>query len=150
MAINAQMLEGRWKEIRGQLHERWGQLTNDELDQAHGNVEQLVGTIQRKTGESRERIQDFLEQLAGHVSGATRTPGADSSSTQSAAARAQELSQQARDQAQMAAEQAIEQMRASYYGARDAVRRRPMESITTCFGIGVVTGLLVGLIIRGR
>lgn len=149
MTINSQTLQGHWNEIRGKLHERWGQLTDDELNQAQGNVEQLVGAIQRKTGESRERIQSFLEELTanGHSAG-QGAMGAAQESVQAAAARAQEMAQQAREQAELAAEQALAQLRANYESSQELVRRHPLESIATCFGIGVVTGLMVGLLVR--
>jgi len=53
MTVNQQTLEGNWNEIKGKLHERWGQLTQDDLQRARGDVDQLVGLIQRKTGEAR-------------------------------------------------------------------------------------------------
>ncbi len=51
--INQQMLYGDWNEIKGQLRRRWGQLTDDDLPQIRGDAEQIIGAIQRKTGEAR-------------------------------------------------------------------------------------------------
>jgi len=59
---NQQTLQGNWNEIKGQLRSKWGSLTDDDLAIFNGNVEQLVGTIQRKTGEAREGIEQFFEQ----------------------------------------------------------------------------------------
>jgi uncharacterized protein YjbJ (UPF0337 family) len=64
--MNQQTLEGNWNEIKGKLHERWGQLTNDDLQKARGNVDQLVGLIQRKTGEARERVEQYLNDLTSN------------------------------------------------------------------------------------
>lgn len=44
--MNNDIFEGKWKEMRGQLKEWWGKLTDDELEQAAGNAEQLVGLLQ--------------------------------------------------------------------------------------------------------
>src|SRR5688572_18635123 len=66
MALNQQTLEGNWNEIKGKLHERWGQLTQDDLQKARGNVDQLVGLIQRKTGEARERVEQYLNDLTSN------------------------------------------------------------------------------------
>ncbi|MBV8233105.1 MAG: CsbD family protein, partial [Planctomycetaceae bacterium] len=63
MAINAQELQGQWNTLRGRLKERWGQLTDDDLQIQDGNVDQLVGRIQQKTGEAREAIENFLTEL---------------------------------------------------------------------------------------
>src|SRR5262245_7846004 len=55
--VNQQTLQGNWNEIKGKLRSKWGQLTNDDLQTAHGNVDQLIGLIQRKTGEARSSIE---------------------------------------------------------------------------------------------
>jgi uncharacterized protein YjbJ (UPF0337 family) len=63
MNVNIQTLKGNWNEIKGKLRERWGNITEDEWQRAQGNVEQLVGVIQRKTGEARENVMRYLEEL---------------------------------------------------------------------------------------
>jgi len=50
--INEQVLQGNWNEIKGKIRSKWGQLTNDDLQSFDGNVDRLVGLIQRKTGEA--------------------------------------------------------------------------------------------------
>ena len=65
--LNQQVLSGNWNEVRGKLKQKWGKLTNDDLRVFSGNVEQLVGQIQRKTGESRETIEDFLGRISEEV-----------------------------------------------------------------------------------
>ena len=59
--ITRQELEGQWNEVKGQIQERWGGLTDDELLQARGNANQLVGLIQQRTGEARSTIEEFLD-----------------------------------------------------------------------------------------
>lgn len=48
--IDKQSLAGNWNQLRGKLKEKWGKLTDDDLRQFSGNVDQLVGRIQSKTG----------------------------------------------------------------------------------------------------
>ena len=60
---NLETLKGSWNEVKGKLQEKWGQLTSDDLRVFNGNVDQLVGMIQRKTGEGREAIQQFLDNV---------------------------------------------------------------------------------------
>src|SRR5262245_3461969 len=64
--VNAQTLQGNWNEIKGKLRHKWGQLTNDDVQQFGGNVEQLVGLIQRKTGEARSSVEHYLEELTAN------------------------------------------------------------------------------------
>ena len=61
--INQQTLQGNWNEIKGKLRSKWGSLTDDDVKVFNGNVEQLVGTIQRKTGATSESIEQFFEQF---------------------------------------------------------------------------------------
>ena len=48
--MNQQILEGDWNEIKGQLRQRWGQLTDDDLPQIRGDAEQIIGAIQTQNG----------------------------------------------------------------------------------------------------
>ena len=56
--MNKDIFEGRWKEMRGQVKAWWGKLTDDDLEQAGGNVEQIVGLLQQKYGYTRERAEE--------------------------------------------------------------------------------------------
>ena len=62
--MNTDILEGKWKQIRGEIRETWGELTDDELDQIAGKRDKLAGTLQEKYGWSRDeaerQIDDFL------------------------------------------------------------------------------------------
>src|SRR5690349_19224124 len=61
--VNQEILQGSWNEVKGKLKNKWGRLTNDDLQQFDGNVEHLIGLIQRKSGESRAAIEQFLDEL---------------------------------------------------------------------------------------
>jgi uncharacterized protein YjbJ (UPF0337 family) len=49
--------EGTWDRIKGKIRETWGDLTDDDMEQARGNFEQFAGRVKEKTGESAEEIQ---------------------------------------------------------------------------------------------
>lgn len=63
--MNNDILEGKWKQLRGKVQEEWGELTDDELDQIAGRRDQLVGKIQEKYGYTRDeaerQVEDFLD-----------------------------------------------------------------------------------------
>ena len=61
--INQQVLQGNWNEIKGKLRNKWGQLSNDDVKSFDGNVDQLLGLIQKKTGEGRESVESFLNEV---------------------------------------------------------------------------------------
>ncbi|MCS7276016.1 MAG: CsbD family protein [Dehalococcoidia bacterium] len=55
--------EGRWDRIRGRIRLVWGNLTDDDVQQARGDLERLVGIIKERTGESAEAVRQRLQQL---------------------------------------------------------------------------------------
>jgi len=140
MAINAQELQGQWTKLRGQVKEKWGQLTDDDLQIHGGNVDQLVGKIQQKTGEGREAIEKFLGELTSHgASAISQAAGAVSNFASTAGDRF-------RDQYGNLTEQARER----FDSAQDVVRHNPTQSVAAAFGVGLVAGLIVGLALRSR
>jgi uncharacterized protein YjbJ (UPF0337 family) len=56
--MNKDVFEGKAKEMRGQVKEWWGKLTDNDLEQAGGNAEQIVGLIQQKYGYTREHAEE--------------------------------------------------------------------------------------------
>lgn len=61
--MNRDWMAGQWKEFKGDVHARWGKLTNDELDVIAGRREQLVGRIQKLYGASREQVERELNEM---------------------------------------------------------------------------------------
>lgn len=69
--MNTDILEGKWKQLRGEIRQRWGDLTDDELDQIAGKRDKLVGKLQEKYGyardEAEQQLDDFLEDIDSRV-----------------------------------------------------------------------------------
>lgn len=49
-----QKWQGRWDQLKGKAKSLWGNLTDDELLEAEGDYERLVGKVKEKTGKTRE------------------------------------------------------------------------------------------------
>lgn len=68
--MNKDILKGKWKQLRGEIKETWGELTDDEIDQIEGNADKLVGKLQEKYGytreEAEEEIEDFVDRTESH------------------------------------------------------------------------------------
>ena len=62
--MNTLQMKGNWNIIKGKLKERWGQLTDDDLQFVQGQEQQLVGRIQKRTGERREAVERALDEAA--------------------------------------------------------------------------------------
>jgi uncharacterized protein YjbJ (UPF0337 family) len=54
-------MAGNWKQLRGKAQEKWGKLTNDDLDVIDGKKDQLVGKIQEHYGQSREDAERVVD-----------------------------------------------------------------------------------------
>jgi len=67
--MNSDQLKGKWKQMKGSVKERWGKLTDDDLDIINGQNEQLVGKIQEKYGiakdEAQRQVDDWM-RVASH------------------------------------------------------------------------------------
>ena len=138
--INTQILQGNWNEIKGKLHGKWGTLTDDDLGVFNGNVEQLIATIQRKTGEARDSIERFVEQFRSEAASASGSAGET----------VRAYAQQAVETVQETSKQASESVRGAYADLEEMVRQRPAESLAVCFGVGVITGVVASLLLRWR
>ncbi len=57
-------IDGNWNQMKGRIKQTWGDLTDDDLKHAEGEVDELVGTIQKRTGEDRKKIEARLDKLA--------------------------------------------------------------------------------------
>lgn len=140
MAINMQELQGQWNSLKGKVKEKYGQLADDDLNIQGGNIDQLVGKIQQKTGEGREAIEKFLTGLTGKGSeGVANAAG-------QVAQYAQQVAPKVKEQVSQYASMAGEKLSS----AQDIVRQKPSQSVAVAFGVGIAAGLLVGLSLRGR
>jgi uncharacterized protein YjbJ (UPF0337 family) len=57
---NADRLAGNWKQFKGKVREKWGKLTNDDLDVIDGKREQLLGKLQERYGLARDAADKQL------------------------------------------------------------------------------------------
>lgn len=55
--MNTDIIKGQWKQMKGKVKERWGQLTDDQLNQMDGKKDQIVGEIQKTYGKTREEAE---------------------------------------------------------------------------------------------
>ena len=61
--MNRDVLEGKWKQLRGAIKETWGDLTDDELDQISGRYDKFVGKLQERYGYTREEAENELDEF---------------------------------------------------------------------------------------
>ncbi len=59
--MNWDQVEGKWKQYQGRFKEKWGKLTDDDLQRVSGRRDQLVGLIQERYGIAKEEASKQLD-----------------------------------------------------------------------------------------
>jgi len=136
MSTQQEQVLQNWDWLKGKILERWGELTEDELLEVEGQLDQLVSLIQQKTGEARQQIKRVINELNEEYGGALN--------------RAKETARQYADRATERMRDAADRAREGYDEAQELVRRRPAESVAVAFGTGLLIGVIVGLIARSK
>lgn len=150
--MNQQTLTGYWNQVRGKLKETWSELTDEELDHVEGNVEQLVGLLQQKSGEARDSIEHQLEALLKECEQFQSTDQKLGATAQHCAEQASEgakhLVHEVAESVQHSSEYLGEAVKHGYQETGQLVRTRPVQSLAVTFGAGLVAGVIVGLLLR--
>ena len=65
--MNKLEVKGDWNITKGKLKQKWGKLTDSDLQYTEGQQDELLGRIQKRTGETREAIEKALNEVfSGH------------------------------------------------------------------------------------
>ena len=59
--MNKDIIQGKWKEIKGKLKQQWGDLTDDEISKMKGSYDELSGILQKKYGYDRDRTEKEID-----------------------------------------------------------------------------------------
>lgn len=60
--MNWNQVQGKWNEVKGTAKERWGKLTDDDLDVVAGKKEKLVGKLQQRYGIAKEEAEKQIDR----------------------------------------------------------------------------------------
>ncbi|MGA9528755.1 MAG: CsbD family protein [Terriglobales bacterium] len=60
--MNSDQVQGKWKQIKGGVKERWGKLTDDDVNIINGQRDQLVGRVQERYGIAKEQAQKQVDE----------------------------------------------------------------------------------------
>ncbi len=55
--MNRDDLQGKWKQLKGSVKEKWGRLTDDDINIVEGKYDQLIGKIQERYGIARDEAE---------------------------------------------------------------------------------------------
>ena len=60
--MNSLTTKGNWNIAKGKLKQKFAQLTDDDLRFMEGKEDELVGLIQKRTGQAREAVERAISQ----------------------------------------------------------------------------------------
>ena len=63
--MNTLQLKGNWNIIKGKLKQKYANLTDDDLKYVEGKEHKLIGRIQKRTGETREAVENAIKEASG-------------------------------------------------------------------------------------
>lgn len=158
--MNKFTFDSSWNQVKGKLRQKFGQLTDDDLNFAEGKGEELLGRLQHKLGMGEDQLHEVLGEIKTSLNGsgvretveqvrtkATEVAGdlkakatevADEFRS-AASAKADEFKAQAGE----AYEQARQRARTVHEDAEEYVRNKPREAVFSALAAGFVLGLML-------
>ena len=65
--LNKDLMVGKWEQIKSRVKQRWGRITDDQLDQISGYYDELTGLIRERYGYTHEKarkdVDEFIQRL---------------------------------------------------------------------------------------
>ena len=69
--MNEEILEGKWKQIKGAVQKEWGELADNDVDKAKGELTRLEGVIEEKYGHAKDDIRRKLNEIKAQFASLT-------------------------------------------------------------------------------
>ncbi|MFO1019462.1 MAG: CsbD family protein [Planctomycetales bacterium] len=63
--MNWDQVKGKWTQFKGQVREKWGKLTDDDVATINGQKDQLVGKLQERYGFAKEQAEKEVNDFCG-------------------------------------------------------------------------------------
>ncbi len=63
MSAFTDKLSGNWNQIKGELKQEYGQLSDDDLTYVEGREDELLGRLQQKLGKTKQEIKSFIDGI---------------------------------------------------------------------------------------
>ena len=61
--MNSEQLKGHWQELKGKAQAKWGELTDDDVQEVAGEREALEGKLQQKYGKTKEEVREEVDKF---------------------------------------------------------------------------------------
>ena len=147
--------ENQWDSIKGQLRQRYGQLTDDDVAFVTGKGEELLARLREKLGLSASDLDALLEELKGKANGHLEHAKAKAgeiaddvrakvgAAVDDMKAKGTAAAEEVKAQAGVAYDQARQRVRTLREDGEEYVRQNPRETLVAALCAGFVAGLLI-------
>jgi uncharacterized protein YjbJ (UPF0337 family) len=61
--VDSNQLKGSWNQTKGLIKEKWGELTDDDLQEIEGKKDRLIGKLQSKYGYAKEKAEKLADDF---------------------------------------------------------------------------------------
>lgn len=65
--LNKDIMVGKWEQMKSRVKQRWGRLTDEQLDRISGYHAELAGLIRERYGYTHEKarkdVDEFIQRL---------------------------------------------------------------------------------------
>lgn len=61
--MNKDIISGKWEQVKGAAQQKWGKLTNDDLDVAEGDAKYLAGKLQERYGWQQDQAKREVDEF---------------------------------------------------------------------------------------
>ena len=148
-------LENSWDSIKGQLKQRYAQLTDDDLAFVTGKGQELLARLREKLGLSEHDLNALLEELKENAAGRVEQAKAKvadladdvrakvGAAVEDVKARGAAAADEVKAQAGVAYDQARQRARTLREDGEEYVRQNPRETLVAAVCAGFVAGLLI-------
>ena len=65
--MNWDQIEGKWKQLKSKVQEKWGKLTDDDMELVKGKRTELAGRIQERYGMARDQAEREIDTWLGTI-----------------------------------------------------------------------------------
>ena len=62
--MNSDIAEGKWKQLKGKIQQKWGDITDDEMDKINGDRQEFIGMMQEKYGKTKQEAEAAFDELS--------------------------------------------------------------------------------------
>lgn len=71
--MNTEILEGKWTELKGKIKTKWGKFNDDDIESFKGNLDQLVGKIEKTYGYAKDVAEKEYNDFKTSLQSAKKT-----------------------------------------------------------------------------